>query len=68
MTKKVVDQATSTYEEFAKSLWWKASQCPSCAVKDGWRIGEKWCLDCVEWRPVKPLLKKQPFKLVKLNY
>jgi len=65
MAKKVIDHATSTHEEFAKGLWWKASSCPSCGTKDGWRIGAKWCLQCVEWRSIKPLLKKYTGKKIK---
>jgi anaerobic ribonucleoside-triphosphate reductase len=68
MKNKVVDYATSTHKEFAQAILWKASCCPSCGTKGGWRIGGKWCLNCVEWRSVKKLLKRHTGKTVRSKY
>lgn len=27
--------------------------CPSCKTPVSWGIGDRWCLQCVEWRPVQ---------------
>ena len=39
MAKKVVDLNTTTREEFARGLWWKASACPF--VRDKWRLADR---------------------------
>jgi len=41
-----------TEARLAQAMRWKHSWCPSCGTMDGWRIGSKWCLKCVEWRPL----------------
>lgn len=48
--------------EVVKALRWKYSKCPTCKTENLWRIGSKWCLACVEWRPQKPLLKRHERK------
>ncbi len=34
-----------------KALKW--APCPSCRKAPSWRIGDRWCIECVEWRPIR---------------
>ncbi len=45
-------------QEVVQALRWKYSKCPSCGTCDLWRIGTKFCLNCIEWRPQKRILSK----------
>lgn len=44
--------------EVVQALRWKASKCPACGTREGWRIGSRYCLACIEWRPQKRILSK----------
>lgn len=56
--KREVTVVQANDPNFGQALTWKQSICPSCKTQGGWRIGAKFCLQCVEWRQSKRPLKR----------